>query len=749
MKKKLVFRTAKLLSDSRKRGTETGVAVAYEHQPKDQEEKKHGSLFAVIEISGPTGSSEEIVEMIIDAFHNEYYKDVDKEPLESFENSLSKVNEELANITENGKIHWLGKLNAILGVLQDRTLHITQAGSAEAYLFRKENMAHISKDLAGDNINPLRTFINIASGELDEDDKLGFFTPGIFFHISKDELKKYITEFNPNTAISHLANLLEGLNGQRRSSALIIEMLTPEGLANYTIDSAPEEVWVQESKNGVEAITKGVSPIVLTAAKKSAGFLGSTFYFIKTTAIPVIISTISSLISGIQNLIGKTQKKENVFLKPKEAISPTRFEDAGMETTPLKPETETSGQTEDKPLLTEKPERSSLVFSTFNKFSTGAKGGAKKTGQMLKLPKNQNFKTIGIIVVASILVLGTIFSVSSKIKAKAAQSSEKVFAEANNKYDEGSNLIAAGNKEKGLESLEESKTLAEKAKNTKKYKKEAEELLSKINSKKEQALGIVMFTEQPLADLDKEKATGLLGIQEIGEKLYSINSNTGAVYEISLKGETKEILEKYEFTGKPIAATAVEETNKIVLLTDEPALYEFDPKEKDFTKLKVSGELKKGKDLISFGSNIYILNPEDKAVYKHLKITGGYGQKSNYIKDATNSNVSGGISLATDGNMYILSEDGKITKYASGSQKEFEIKGLPEKLSGSKIYASTETKGFWILDKGKKSIVVLDENYNFVKQIRNDSFADLKGMYIGKDKAVYVLSGTKIFKINQ
>src|SRR3972149_5060886 len=161
MKKKLVARTAKLLSENRKFKTDSGVSIAYEHQPKDPNERKHGIIFAVIEIIAPVHSAEEIAELIIETFHNEYYRDLDKEPLQALESALSKINEELAEITEQGKIHWLGRLNAILAVLLKNTPHLPPSGNAETILYRKGKLSIVSQDLAGDAINPLRTFINV------------------------------------------------------------------------------------------------------------------------------------------------------------------------------------------------------------------------------------------------------------------------------------------------------------------------------------------------------------------------------------------------------------------------------------------------------------------------------------------------------------------------------------------------------------------------------------------------------------
>lgn len=90
MAKKLVSRTAKVLSETKKTKDKEAVAVAYEHIPRNPDELKHGSIYAVIELEDKGGHAEEIAERIIDVLHESFYENLDKEPLESFEASLAK-----------------------------------------------------------------------------------------------------------------------------------------------------------------------------------------------------------------------------------------------------------------------------------------------------------------------------------------------------------------------------------------------------------------------------------------------------------------------------------------------------------------------------------------------------------------------------------------------------------------------------------------------------------------------------------
>ncbi len=144
MQKKLIARTAKLLSESKRSRRHQGIAIAYEHIPSDIDERNHGTIYALVNVNAPAASAEEVAELIIDAFHGEYYQDPSKDPLASFETALARVNEELAEITHNGNIHWLNNLNAILAVHTGDTIHLTQTGKAEAYLYRNGKASHIT-----------------------------------------------------------------------------------------------------------------------------------------------------------------------------------------------------------------------------------------------------------------------------------------------------------------------------------------------------------------------------------------------------------------------------------------------------------------------------------------------------------------------------------------------------------------------------------------------------------------------------
>lgn len=734
MKKKLVARTAKLLSENRK-FNDTGISIAYEHQPKDPEERKHGLIFAVIEIVGPLSSAEEIAELIIDTLHNEFYKDIDRDSLESFEASLSKINEELANITEQGKINWLGKLNAILAVLADDTLHLTQSGNVEAILYRNDKSNTISQELAGDAINPLRTFINIASGDLLDGDRIGIFSPGVFYHLSREETQKYVTGFHPSISSNHLAKLLEENNSARRCSAIIIEMITPEALANDTIgEDKEEEVWISDSRGNLEAITKSASPIALKMAKSSMGILGKIFVFVAEVIAPFLVSQFEKA----KALVLKTKApKENIFIETREALSNSRREALDFEESRF-------GEAQDNSVLQTEQEqsRTPIIVSSFKKIATSAKASTKKS-----LPKNTKMIVISIFAIILLLLSG--ISVQKKRAEQSRAASEKLLSEAQDKFNSAENSIILNENDKAIESLKEARDLAEKTKKTKYFRDDAENLLARINEKLDTASGIIKISSEPIADLSKETAKNTASLALIGSDLYTIDASNGNIFKIDIdSGEASIALAKPDFEGKIISSTAIDETTLLAIITDAPKVYTFDTKSKDFSEAKVSGDgWEKGIDIASFSSNLYITSNYDKTVYKHLKNVGGYGKKVSYIKDLSSIDLTDIVSMAIDGSVYILKKDGEILKFISGTKKDFSIKGLPEKITDpKKIFANANVKGLFVVD-GKR-IIRVNEKDEFVNQYTSDKLNNIDGIYAdGEKNALYILSGNKIYKV--
>jgi hypothetical protein len=747
MGKRLVSKTAKVLSETKKSKDKEAVAISYEHIPRNPEEQSHGSLYAVIEIEDNAGHAEEIAESILDALHQEYYDDTTKEPLASFESALAKINEELAERSGQGQINWIGKLNAILAVLSGSTLHLTQAGKAEAYLYRGEHGMHITEGLAGDSVNPLRTFINVASGDLAENDKVALVTPGLFYKLSKSELKNYITTNSPKIAVENISKILSGESGSSLPNAvLLMEMLSPEAYAAEPQPEVPAEAWIKEEHKPLEE----VSEHTIHGAAKAFDVLGKAATgasaFLSAKAMPAVKTggaKLSAKVKGFKKEIAA----ESVILSSEERLTPDSIMDNSglissesvLETVADEPNfsNEIRIKEEHKPRI--------LSLERFN-FSF-LKSAGNKVGKIkgISLPRGRAsliYLGIGLVLIAS--VLG--YLVYSNGNQKNVKAAENIYNQAAEKYKNAEEEIANGQRSLALEDLEAAEKLANDAKGTKYKKAEAETLLAQIQTSKEKAMGVIKNTAQLFVDFGKGN---LGGLYSDGKLLYGVNFDDGSVYAADPKAKTiATIVEKPKIEGKIKFATLVSKRRTLVAYTDTNALYEIDLVAKKATKQTVEGDLEEAVAIASYNSNIYLLSPSAGQIYKHIKTNGGYGKKTPYLTKANPSELGAGVDLGIDSDVYVTAANGQTQKYTSGAKQTYDITGSPAEFNEIKhIFVDANVKGQYLY--GGNKVVRIDENQAFTGQYISDAVKNITGLFEDDTtNTIFALSEGKIFSIS-
>lgn len=771
MHKKLIARTAKLLSEPKKGRRYQGIAISYEQVPEDLEERNHGSLYAVININAETEEAQEVAELIIETFHGEFYQDPKQDALTSFEHALAKINEELADITHQGRINWLNNLNAVLGVLSNNVLHVTQAGRTDVYLYRGEKSSQVTKDLAGDSVNPLRTFINIASGELIEGDKVGIVTPGVFFHISKDELKKYIVEFQPKVAISHIADLLEGTTSDMKPNAvLIIEGITPEAASSETLDDQPDEVWVTPPAKRVESMIDTSKPFVLKALE----YVSISFEAVKEFAADKILPAARGTANQTKEIFDNWQEnrredKSAVIFDTEESLSNAQESEIRIKD---KPVLETKGDSEDDGVVITAPKiaptgsldpdrsigetRKNEIFIRENhnpkpkwlkleKVNFSFAGKYVNKLKTLVNKKTKNKKQLLYISTILIVVLfgGIFFMWQAREGAENTKMAQASLTEARSKYEAARSQLSAGERKNAADNLRLAENITNSLKNNKVVKGDAAALTTDIQKLLDQVENIVHPGSALFADATQIVNDNTIGPLVVGTNAFLVNKDNGSIAAVSLKnGEVSNVLDKPDTNGKFVAAAPVTARNVLILVTDAGTFYEFDTKEDKLNKQNVTGETEKVKGISAFSTNIYTL-ADDGKIYKRIKVTGGYSAKSAYINDG--SEISGGVDLAIDSNVYVLNNT-DVAKYLAGKKQTYQITDMPFALSApTKIFADEDTKGAYITDNNR--LLKLDENGKYVSAFAEDNFNGISGAYVDDStKTVYFFAKGKVYK---
>lgn len=205
-------------------------------EPENITEAGLGTLAGIFEITDQSEDSSYIVNYLVSVIKKEYYTKSKRGAVESLEAALHKANLALAKLAEHGNIDWIGHLNAILLVIEKKNVHLSQVGNARAFLLRGKVLVDITDGAQPiDNPHPLKTFTDVLSGRLENNDRLIITTGSIFDIFSLEEIKRSAIKFSPDEFTRFLHTAL--VNELERAAVLVVDLAEKEEL-----DEAPSKI---------------------------------------------------------------------------------------------------------------------------------------------------------------------------------------------------------------------------------------------------------------------------------------------------------------------------------------------------------------------------------------------------------------------------------------------------------------------------------------------------------------------------
>ena len=204
------------------------------HEAENVTQERLGTLFGILEVSDDSEDSSYIVNYLISVIRKEYFSKPKRGAIESLEASLHRANLALSKLAEHGSVAWLGKLNAIVAVIEKNNLHLSQAGRNSALLLRNKTLTDISEGLADDESepHPLKTFENVTSGRLEDDDKLILTSEALFDIFSFEEIKKSALRFSTEEFTQFIRTALS--NEVPKAAVLLVNMKEKEEIVEVS-----------------------------------------------------------------------------------------------------------------------------------------------------------------------------------------------------------------------------------------------------------------------------------------------------------------------------------------------------------------------------------------------------------------------------------------------------------------------------------------------------------------------------------
>ena len=161
------------------------------------QEKKLGKIFGIIQTLDLSENSEYLPNLLAQIIKKEFYRFPKEGTEQCLENALHKANLALSDLAQNEIIQWIGKLDAVICVINGAEIFISKAGKGRAFLVREKNFIEIMQSEKIDTPpHPIKTFSEIILGKINANDKIIVTTDDVFRFLKEDELKRHSQVFN-------------------------------------------------------------------------------------------------------------------------------------------------------------------------------------------------------------------------------------------------------------------------------------------------------------------------------------------------------------------------------------------------------------------------------------------------------------------------------------------------------------------------------------------------------------------------
>ncbi|MDA1079480.1 MAG: hypothetical protein O2840_02205 [bacterium] len=167
-------------------------------------------------------------------------------------------------------------------------------------------------------------------------------------------------------------------------------------------------------------------------------------------------------------------------------------------------------------------------------------------------------------------------------------------------------------------------------------------------------------------------------------------------------------------------------------------------------EIKSSGDSNKGGALLgSFGSFLYVLNPEKRNVFRYTQTADSVSDPIGWIIDPLPVSYDTISAMSIDGEIWFGSDAGEIFRYASGRREKFATTGLEEAFSSTLLLATLpDSEKIYVLETSKQRLVILNKDGTFLREVKSPSIATVTSFFVDEVGGfAYLTSGSTVYQI--
>ena len=233
---------------------------------------------------------------------------------------------------------------------------------------------------------------------------------------------------------------------------------------------------------------------------------------------------------------------------------------------------------------------------------------------------------------------------------------------------------------------------------------------------------------------------------------YTFNPATNVIVSLSEGGEAKIVSNSTKGIGFFTGGVAHEADKMLVLVTDDPgvALYDINNELVQKQEIEWPWEETQIQALATFGNRLYVYDQGANNIYGYSKTLRGYSNRAPWIVDDSvkRNNVA---DISVDGFIYILYEDGTMTKlYKGNAVEDFALEEIDPPLGDNlKLEHTEEHRYLYVFDEQNKRVVIYDGDGNLMRQMFLGDEGQVSDIAVSPaEDEFYVLDGTKVMRIS-
>lgn len=674
-------------------------------------------FFYLIEIDTPWVNGEKIRDAIVfELLENQHHTD-GKITADQFEQTVKKINDNLAELAGQGEHEWIGKLNSIIGIVSGNEIIFSQTGNISGYLFRADKISHITeKPLDKSELLPQKTFLSIINGEVGNNDKVIIANSKLYSHISLDRLRQTLTSMKYKDAIDELSKSLRKIK-IKDVNVIIFDFLNSKEVSNdqtekpniIILDDIPESKFLHYSK----IVYKGT----VSRVKQTGRGIKTAVSWWEKNIQPKITKKIKNVSGKAKNISANT-------------IKPVSEKFSGLPKINYFNQEHKSKNTRTKSFFT------NLIF------------------WLKELGKTENRKYLYIGIIILLLGIGFIKIQINSRNNSGVKSQAESLANLNSARDLYATAIddLGLNRNGGKDKLIESRNLAENATDSPAIKDEARNLLIQIQTKLDELNNAQRIS--PLSEANYTIDGDQSLIYATGADIYSFSIN-GEIFKYDTRKKSSSMIASIgENDGKIVSFAYSDTSNVFYLYTDKQKIIGLDLSTNIINDLNltVNSSWESAVGISIFSTNIYLLDSEAGTIWKHTKNNEDYSTGSNYLPRPTTS-ITGAKSLAIDGDIYVLNADGNVVKIRrSIIDSSFAINGTPtpenQIVSPTKIFTDADTTTIFIFDKSGNRVLEYSKTGQYKRQFVADKEIEITDFAVNtKIQKLWLLSQNNIYEL--